>query len=582
MNDFRVTSDPLLPFTLSLAVLLFLTGLFFWLETKKQAPYPFLRKVSLILMMIALAGYLFRPLYKTKASRQLILLTPRYNPLQVDSLLKLYPDLTVLHTSTADPHRNSTAVGSYHDLSTSKNLIAFILGQGLSPAILDLLGSQNFRFIPAAYPQGIIRLAIPDRIYPNRKSTVEGIYHGALANSKIFLSGPAGKEDSVSFSGEALQQFKLSFVPKVPGNFIYEIYSGDSLYGRLPVTVQKERALNILFVQDYPTFETHYLKEYLADQHHLVLRTRLSQDKYRYEFINHKSVKIQRLTKGSLLDFDLIIIDSDALQSMPRGERNDLQSAIEEGLGMVTLFNSSPSGLRNLLPFNFEPYRSDTAHVNPKGQKKQILPAWSYRVLSTPALTSTLENKNRILSGYFSQGFGKTGFQLLQQTYRLMLQGDSAEYAAIWSPLLEQLSRREKAEFVLHKKTGFPVFTDEPVHFEIISSGRTPVALVNNIPIPLKENVLIDDVWQATVWAGKQGWEKFAVEGDSAAIDFFVSDKNEWSSLAIAGYRDETKKAGSSTLQGMEQDEIHVPVPQWIFYVLFLLSAGFLWLTPKL
>jgi hypothetical protein len=581
MTDFWLISDPLLPFSLSLAVLLFFTSLFFWMETKKQAPYSFLRKACLILIMMALAGYLFRPSYKTKASRQIILLTPRYKPLQVDSLLNLYPDLAVFHASDAAPYPNSTAVQSYHDLAASKDRIAFILGQGLSPAILELLELQNFQFIPAAYPQGIIHLAIPGRIYPDRKSTIEGVFHGAVENSKIFLSGAGGEEDSVSFSGEALQHFKLSFVPKVPGNFSYTIYSRDSLYGKLPVTVQKERALNILFLQHYPTFETRYLKEFLADHHHLVLRTRLSQDRHRYEFINHKQVKINRLTEGSLSNFDLIIIDSDALQSLPSAERDDLRSAIEEGLGMVTLFNSSPSGLRNLLPFEFEHYRSDTAHVNGVRRRKQILPAWPYRVLPTHPFISMLENKNRSLSGYSSKGFGKIGFQLLQQTYTLMLQGDSAAYTAIWSPLLEQVSRREKAQFVFHKKTDFPVFPDEPVHFEIISSGKTPVALVDKIRIPLKENILVDDVWQATVWAGKQGWKKLAAEGDSAAIDFYVSDENEWPSLAIARYRDETIKAGSS-LEEMGPEVVHLPVPQWIFYVLFLLSAGFLWLAPKL
>lgn len=581
MNENWLITNPLLPSALSLALLLFFTSLFFWLETKKQAPYSFLRKVSLILMMIALAGYLFRPLYKTKTSHRIILLTPGYNPSQADSLVNRYPDLSVFHTNNAESHRSSTAVESFHDLSSAKHQVAFILGEGLSPANLELLEPHDFQFIAAAYPQGIIRLALPRTIYANRKTTIEGIYNGAPENLKVFLGGPGGEEDSATFSAKTFQQFQLTFTPKVPGNFVYSIHSRDSLYGRLPVTVQQERALNILLVQHYPSFEARYLKDFLSEHHQLVLRSRLSEDRYRYEFINHKQVRINRLTKETLLNFDLIIIDSDALQSLSPKERNDLRSAIEEGLGMLPLFNSSPSGLRNLLPFKFERYRRDTAHLNQSG-KKHILPAWPYRVLPTPSLISSLENKNRSLSGYSTQGSGKIGFQLLQQTYRLLLQGDSAAYSAVWSPLLEQLSRREKAEFVFHKKTGFPVFPDEPVHFEIISSGKTPVVLTDQTRIPLKEEILVDDVWQATVWAGGQGWKKLVVEGDSAAIDFFVSAKDEWQSLAKAGYRDETRKAGSFAPEETAREVVHLPVPQWIFYLLFLFSAGFLWLSPKL
>lgn len=571
--------DPVFSFPLSAMILICLTVFLIWMECRRPLPYLTLRLVASLLIIMSFAGFLFRPLFKTRNSEQVILLTPDYNMSQVDSLLRLYPAMKVLQTPDAKQHPDAVILDTYNDLSGREDNISFVAGQGLPPDAMDLFKSHPYQFIPSPYPDGIIRISIPERVLPNRRTVLEGIYNSPSKDLKLFLIGPGGKEDSVTFTKDGFQHFELSFLPKTPGNFVYTIESAHGLAGRLPVRVQKQKALNILFVQHHPSFETRYLKNFLGRYHRLVLRYQLSKNRYRHEFVNHEPRNVNRLTNELLSEFDLLIIDTDALQGLRASEIESLQSAISEGLGVLALFNSSPAGFKDIIPFRFTRYARDTAHVSPGGNKL-ILPAWSLSVRQDDGIIAVSENRNRILSGYRYQGMGKMGFQLIQETYRLVLQGDSVDYSALWSRLVEDISRADHAEFVIHQKTKFPLFAGLPIHVEIISLGKEPTLSLDEITLPLKENVLINDLWDGELRAGKEGWNRLTTT-EGQPLDLYVSDPAEWKSVAITNVSDATRKAASSATAEQQLKTVFRAVPQWIFYFVFLLAAGFLWLVPK-
>jgi hypothetical protein len=583
MTDRWLVTDPVLPPILLHGIVVALAVFFAWMEWKRNAPHLSVRLIALIIMMLAVAGFLLRPRYETTTSQQIILLTPEYDKSKADSLLNIYPSLKVFHSKDAEPYHNSVAVDSYHDVSPQLEDIIFILGLGLPPEALDLFPSCNYQFIPAPYPNGVIRLSLTEKIIRNRTATIEGVLNNRSENSKFILTGPGGKEDSVSFLKSGLQPFSLSFRPKKAGRFLYMLQSADTIVGKLPVSVQEEQQLNILFIQHYPTFETRYMKDFLARDHSLLVRYKLSKNKFRYESINRKERTINRLTKESLSEFDLLIIDTDALRDLQVSERNNLRSAIEEGLGLLPFFNAQPGSTQDdMVPFTFRTYGADTAHVSLHGSRQFVLPAWPLRPVSESGMTPVLKNKNRILSGYRHQGFGKIGFQLLQETYRLMLQGDSIAYSSLWSNILEKISRSDTKELTIwQQRPTFPLYPDAPVEIEFISSEIKPRVLVNDIEIPLAENILIDDVWMAKFWTDREGWNRIAVAGDTIS-DLYTSNKNEWRSLAMANALESTRDAAAHGLREKKLSEIFMPVPGWIFYLLFLIAAGFLWLAPKL
>lgn len=574
-------SDPVLDKTFTYGILIVLSGFLIWMERNRRSGLFPLRILAALLIVLALAGILIRPMYKTSRPEQTILLTADYQSSQADSIINLYPSMEVFRVVTTPPFKSSNPLKSRGDLADKQ--VAFILGQGLPADSLEMLALESYQFIPSKYPEGIIRLSIPRNIFPGRTTIIEGVYNNTSSMPlTLMLNGPGGKEDSVKIFKRGYQNFELSLVPAAPGNYLFSIQSGDLIHGQLPVRVEQHQPLDILFVQQYPAFETRNLKDFLSRHHRLIVRTQLSKNRFRHEYVNRARKAMNRLTRQALSEFDLIVIDTDALEALSSFEKNNLRSAIKDGLGMLALFNTNPARANEIKPLAFEKYAIDTAHIHAGEEKKTFLPAWPSKEISESTVIPVLKTKSRVLSGYRYFGMGKIGFQLLQQTYGLALQGDSSAYSEIWTNLVEQISRTRDSGIDIHEKSRFPFFPDRPIALELISSGERPVMSVNGIAIPLKENILIDDLWKGIFWADKPGWNTIKVGVDSVKAGLYVSDPGEWHSLAIANKLDETAKYAGSFIPGPKFQTMHHYVPVWIFYFLFLAGAGCLWLVPRL
>jgi hypothetical protein len=282
-----------------------------------------------------------------------------------------------------------------------------------------------------------------------------------------------------------------------------------------------------------------------------------------------------------LHEFDLLIIDGDVLKTLGRAETDALSRSVKNGMGTIVLFNENPSGRRkvNILPFSFKPHASDTAHI--ASENAIVLPVWPVIPTAGESIIPVVRNKNRILSGYHHFGLGKAGFQLLQETYSLSLKGDSIGYSKLWSSLIEQTSRSNENKSAISLQTTFPVFAEDPVMVQIISSTAEPKLFYQEQEIPLQENVLVDDVWTTKLWTDRPGWHKL-MTNDSAQFDFYVSENNEWRSLDIANRIRQTELLSSRPPTAFTSTETFKDPPQWIFLVLFLTTAGFLWIAPKL
>jgi hypothetical protein len=204
----------------------------------------------------------------------------------------------------------------------------------------------------------------------------------------------------------------------------------------------------------------------------------------------------------------------------------------------------------------------------------------------TDVVEPVMQINDRVLSGYVNKGAGRIAFQLLQETYRLVLEGRKMEYASLWSPLVERAARTQNPNFKIEMdQPFFPIYPDEPIDVNIIAANGSPRLMHDGALIPLREDVVIDDYWHGRSWANEAGWHQFTIEQDSSKQNYYVSHPNEWQSLRIAqlhksnaalSHNDSTSHNGLSIVK-----EQH-PVSLFIFFIIFLLSAGFLWLVPKL
>jgi len=566
--------NPVFPLaTLSVVSLLFV--FFGYKEFQRKQKFLTLRIIALCLVFISILGIFLRPSFTSEKNYgSVILLTKNYDAAKADSVVKQNSDAIILRTSEAKSYPNSTIIKSEYELSDKT--ILCVLGEGISHSVVDLLPNKNFRFIPVPMPTGIVELTLPETIYENQSNRIEGVYN---ANEKTILKliGPNGVEDSVTINkGE--NHFSLSFKTKQAGLFLYKLES-EKINERLPIEVLPEKQLRILIIQQYPTAEIKFLKNFLAERkHQLVMRYQTSKTNFNFEFANTPQQKFNSLNEDFLNSFDLLFIDEKSFNALTSNEKNNLKKSVSNGLGVIV---SNEKLLNEFHSIKSKP-SADTAHLHlSKDYTLSVLPV---ELNSDASIISVVKTKEHILLGYFFQGFGKVGFQFINETFALGLEGNKDDYALLWNLLIEKTSRAQNSNSKIKFVTPFPYYENQPIDFnEISSSENSTRVYADSILIPLIENNSIADFYNGKTWAGKSGWHQLNVKQDSTLLNYFVFNKDEWQSLRITNQIKEGKMLQrNSPIQSQHKMQQHIEVPPIIFYLLFLFASAFLWLAPKI
>jgi hypothetical protein len=589
MNNSTLFFEPVFPFWLIAMLVIPLFSFFIWKEFKRKQKFLSFRVVAQCLILISILGILLNPGFEQeKNSQGILLLTSRYNKSKVDSLLNAQRNLRVVQLSDADSYQDAELLASYNDLTDLDSDIKFVLGDGLPFHVLEMMSSKNFEFISGQLPVGITQLHIPENIKANQQATIQGALN-ASGKTTLTLIGPGGAEDSITINKKGHLPFSLNFKPKQSGSFIYSIVSKNEegiQTEQLPVEVLEEQKLNILFLQKFPSFEVRQLKNFLAEKgHHIALRYQISKSNYRFELANLSTIRIAQITASILQSFDLVILDSDALNALTSAEKNTLEESVHNGLGMILLMNqvAEKDKLRErFVPIGVKRSLKDTIQLNLTA-KQYTLPLLPIQISESPSVYIVTKNKNRVLAAYCYNGIGKTGVQFLQETYRIALEGNIDGYAALWSPLLEKTARTKNEKFKIRLKNSFPFYPDEPLYTEIISTTEDHPTFTNDrITLPLIEHVIIDNTWYGKSWAGQPGWHAFSA--DSSILHYFISEPLSWNSLRITNQHTVNKSISVASLKnsGFETTIERKRVASMIFYLIFLFASAFLWLAPKI
>jgi hypothetical protein len=583
MNDF-LTIDPIAPWWLMLALCIAVGAWAIRLEFRKKFKLLAIRIFALVLLIISLFIILLNPSTQVEESEYAILLTPNYEKNIVDSLLRINNSLQLYRTQSAGPYPQSIIIADNREWIKHQNKIKYVVGDGMPMQGLDLMDSANFSFFHSE-KKGVLQLSLPAKVYVNRECIVKGIINDS-AVTKLVLNGPDGKLDSVLLNqpkGKA--PFVLSFIPKQAGQFIYSVAVASDekeVQEQIPVVVEQPRPLKILFIQRFPTFETQYLKQFLSKNNKLVLRYQLSKNIFRHEYVNSDRIELKRLTEQNLNHFDLLVIDSDAFKTLSANEREAVSAEIFNGLGMIVLFNETPSKVNSLQKFlpQFVSTKSDTAELN-LGAKRKQFSRWPVTPVQSATFYSLIKTGNTIVSGFQYHGFGKTGFTLLQDTYKTYLEGDSLSYSSLWTDLIEKTSRVHLPPYSIELTTPWPYYADDAITFSVRGAPK-PDVVYNSMSIPLKEDVNIENLWHGKVWADKPGWHNITVANDTTSKPFLVHERNAWGTLRSVNTSVANEKFASLSTRKTPVQKQWQPVSLLPFYLTILLAAGFLWLVPKL
>jgi hypothetical protein len=572
--------EPLLPVWIIGTIAIALMVVFGWLEWKRNTKLLGLRLSAVVAMMLSVMLYLLQPgIPRTRITNGVVVLTPNYLAAQVDSVRAQHPDFRFLVLPEAASYPNAEKLNSINEVLTYQDQIRVVMGDGLPEWALP----KAIKFIMGTKPNGIISLHKPDKIIANRKAILTGVWNGEATS--LVLVGPGGTLDSVQVKAGA-NPFSLSFKPQQTGKFLFALKASATKSEEIPIEVLPIRSLKILMLQAYPSAETRYLKNFLIEQGHgVAMRTQVSKSNYRTEFGNRKSINLNRITADLLNEFDLVILANETVLS--KAEQVVLEKSIRSGLGLLWL-STSEEMQKSFFGFEAAPYADDTARVQLE-DKEIVLPAVAMQIKSE--ITPVIANANRTLSGYKVLGAGKLGVHLLQEAYTLLVKGEQDYYGSLWSPVLEALARPVFLTTKIKIKNDFPIYPHEPVEIEIISSQPLPEVMMDSVSLPLREDAVIDNYWTTTFWTTQPGWHAVTSLVDSSTTNFYVSKPKAWQGIRSTNLQTLNNTNQASSVNSMPEQstvdyadrkvEVKRISPLW-FFILFLLSAGFLWLVPKL
>jgi len=149
--------------------------------------------------------------------------------------------------------------------------------------------------------------------------------------------------------------------------------------------------------------------------------------------------------------------------------------------------------------------------------------------------------------------------------------------------LIEKTARSKNELTKIKLGNQFPIYQNEPLQVEVISITDDLITLKNNQQnSPLIEHVTIDNLWLGKTWAGKPGWN--IMTADSSKLHYFVSEPSTWNTLRITNQLKQNERVSVNKSLSSQPDSFYLRklVSTMIFYILFLVAAGFLWLAPKI
>ena len=586
-----------------------ITLLLLWLAWRRPNRQRLaLRLVASVVAGISLTLLVFPPTTQQAINPSTaILLTEGYNQDTIEALLQQQEAKPTIYTLETEADNAATLTNLYTLRQQQPGLqTVHLFGYGLQEQQLHAL--EGIQLVPhlSDSPAGVRAVKWPQEIKLGEPITVAGKYKSKSKNTKLYLHAAGQLRDSAEISTDSTYTFNLNYTPKQTGRYVYTLLTkmGEKVdtLGQVPVQVTAQQQLSILLLASAPSFEFKFLKNHLAEQQHKVaFRTTVSKGINQTEWVNMAKADVSRITPKLLQNFDVVITEPQALQSMSAGERATLQRAVTEGgLGVLTIATEPANNRSTSFFTGFQSKRlsqQDTrsTRANWFGSGASINAA-PYTLTSTTAVTGLVtEQGNSLLAGAKKAGWGKVAMSFVPQTFPWQLEGKDEVYASYWASLLSAIAKEQvKEKFWQVEKPQVPQpdkpvilsYTDYTMAAGVSLSTATLTSLSDSasINLPLAQHIHQPEKYNGTFWPRQSGWHKVET-ANAAPYFFFVQEPSDWEHESIAARKAATEDFVTQHTINPAKSVIaykEEPVSLIWFFALFVLSSGFLWLEEKL
>jgi hypothetical protein len=221
------------------------------------------------------------------------------------------------------------------------------------------------------------------------------------------------------------------------------------------------------------------------------------------------------------------------------------------------------------------------------------LPTSNYKIndqYGSFPLLADLKNENR--AAFTRQSLGRIALNLLQQTYLLKLKGNDKAYSAIWSELMDNIIRQDFVQNEWSIANELVSHSNEKLSIDLLSDENLPKGIAESpggkqIAFYFQQALEDNEKWSSYFWPSANGWHRLRTQENRRDAEWvFIQSKEAWPALKastrlqanqewLANYSPSLTRA----LQLRQNQQ--KPIALWIFYLLFLVSVGLLWLEEK-
>ncbi len=558
---------------------LLLWTLFVWKEwSGKLRPKFYLSVFVALISLISLAMIALKPMVwsndKTKVG---VLLTESYQKDRLDSLKKVYKNLKVIPYKMNEPMEE--VMDSIAPL--------FILGTGIQSYDLWQLKNVPTTFLGTIALNGITHLNYKQELSIGEELIVLGRYNSPKNGHHMLLVDSGGTTIDSVLVDSTTTDFKLSADLKVKGNHMFEIREKDLDRNTvssdpLPITVVPREKLKVLMLNSFPTFESKYLKNFLAETgHELRVRSRLTKGKFKYEYFNTERRPFNSFSEELLKSIDLIIIDASSYVNLANSSIKNIHQAMQQyGLGVLIL----PDNIffkQAVQTSNFEFIRNKSSKVNLDEESKLTLEKYPFVFKEDYQLEAIHHTEDNIITAYRRDGKGRIGTSVIQNSFQLVLDGNSEGYTWFWSKIISAISKRRHLGVEWRASSQF-AFQNEPYTFQIRTTEEKPEVHSKDSRIPLIQNPYVLEVWNGTTYPRNKGWNHIELKNDSTNIfNFYVMDSLNWRSVTSYKNMMLNKREFRALADIPNTRKRLVAIDQLWFFLIFVLGMGYLWFIPK-
>lgn len=589
--------------TIVVIVCMLLATIMLWQEYQRpnRLRLP-LRLIATILAALALACIALPISYNSKSTTSIkdgILLTKGFNK---DSLA-LYQNNKLFTTETAIQKTNPKLKIILIDLAyipQAKLNVAnlHILGYGLNGDELKELNHFPIQFHPVNTPPGITTINWNHRVNAGEQLIIQGSFPETPAKTRLILKGLNTGLDSVVIPAKTRQNFQLQTTPKNTGRATYTLLAinGTDTIERetIPFEVEPTRPLNILMLATSPDFENRFLKNWLSQHGYgVTVRTAISKEKFSREYFNMEQTDIDHITPYWLQKFDVVVGDLSSFKLLSGAESSAIQQQVaQKGLGIIVKADSAGKGssfLANAFAMDrLADKNQKSLSLNINGQNRPSAKITLDAVFIKPQPNTkplVTDEQGHIIISSTIYGSGNIIFSTLSNSFNWALSGNQNDYSALWTMLIDKVSRKASVNQKWTILTALPV-VDAPVNINTNGPLALPgqIKAVNNA-ITFAQNTTLPFCWNARYWPENYGWQPITQNGITVYW-WYVFKNGDWVTVHASENTMATKRyAGEysaiANAVSAQQNNLSVPVSKLYFYLLLLFCCTYLWVERK-